>query len=141
MAASRKRGVVAIRRPTFTASPAAARSGAWYKLDTSGTATEHDDAGASRVMLIDESAALNFFGKAKPIAKTIRADIKYENVNEDRPLSAYVACAQDSDPWSEVTFEIRCDRRVEAFIPAVRAAIGEVNRSISLEFRKLRDAR
>jgi predicted permease len=114
--------------------------------------SEHDDAGASKVMLIGESAARRFFGKADPIGKTIRAerqpgkqdvyqvigvvkDIKYEAVNEDRLLSAFVACAQDTEPWSEVTFEVRSESRVEAFIPAVRAAIGEVNRGISLEFR------
>jgi predicted permease len=112
----------------------------------------HDDAGAPRVMLIDESAAHKFFGKANPIGKTIRAegqpgkqdvyqvigvvkDAKYEQVGEDWHLAAYVACAQDSDPWSDVTFEIRSDRPAETFIPAVRASIGEVNRGISLEFR------
>ena len=111
----------------------------------------HDDAGAPKVMVIGESAARKFFGKANPIGKTIGAespggkdvyqvigvvkDIKYEEVNEDLLLSAYVACAQDPEPWSEVTFEVRSERPVEAFIPAVRAAIGEVNRGISLEFR------
>jgi predicted permease len=116
--------------------------------------SEHDDAGAPKVMLIGESAARRFFGKADPIGKTIRAesqpgkqdvyqvigvvkDIKYEAVNEDRLLSAFVACAQDTEPWSEVTFEVRSERQVEAFIPAVRSAIGEVNRGISLDFRNL----
>jgi hypothetical protein len=116
--------------------------------------SEHDDAGAPKVMLIGESTARRFFGNANPIGKTIRMesagqpgkqdvyqvigvvkDIKYEEVNEDPLLSGYVACAQDTEPWSEVTFEIRSERPVETFIPAVRAAIGEVNRGISLEFR------
>jgi len=112
----------------------------------------HDDAGAPKVMLIDESAARRFFGKAYPIGKTIRAetgpghrdsyqvigvvkDAKYEEVGEDLLLSAYVACAQDPEPWSEVSFEVLTDGPVAAFIPAVRGAIGEVNRDISLEFR------
>ena len=114
--------------------------------------SEHDDAGAPKVMLINESAARRFFGLANPIAKTIRAesspgkqdvyqvigvvrDAKYEEVNEDLHLSAYLACAQDTEPWSEVTFEVRSERPVEAVIPPVRAAVGEVNRGISLEFR------
>jgi predicted permease len=116
--------------------------------------SEHDDAGAPKVMLIGESAGRKFFGRANPIGKTIRAespgqpgkqdvyqvigvvkDIKYENVNESLLLSAYVACAQDSEPWAEVTFEVRSERPVQTLIPAVRAAIGEVNRGISLEFR------
>ena len=116
--------------------------------------SEHDDAGALKVMLIGELSARRFFGKADPIGKTIRTesagqpgkrdvyqvigvvkDIKYEEVNENPLPTAYFACAQDTEPWSEVTFEVRSDREVEASIPAVRAAIGEVNRGISLEFR------
>jgi putative ABC transport system permease protein len=114
--------------------------------------SEHDDAGAPKVIVIGESAARKFFKHANPIGKTIRAegqpgkqdvyqvigvvkDIKYENVNESLLLSAYVACAQDSEPWAEVTFEVRTERPSGASIPAVRAAIGEVNRGISLEFR------
>jgi len=111
----------------------------------------HDDAGAPKVMVIDESAARRFFGKANPIGKTIRyewpdgkkvyqvigvvKDTKYQEVNEDPLLSAYFPCAQYTDPFPEVTFEVRSERPVETFIPAVRAAIGEVNRGISLEFR------
>jgi len=114
--------------------------------------SEHDDAGAPKVMLIDESAARRFFGRANPIGKTVRAetrpgkhdtyqvigvvkDAKYQEVNEDLLLSVYVASAQDTDPRPEVSFEVRSERSVETFIPAVRATIGEVNRGISLEFR------
>ncbi len=113
--------------------------------------SEHDDIGAPKVMLIGESAARRFFGQTNPIGKTIRTEwsdtkdiyqvigvvknIKYEEVNEDQLLSVFLACAQDAEPWSEVTFEVRSERPVETFIPAVRAAIGEVNRGISLEFR------
>ena len=116
--------------------------------------SEHDGAGAPQVMLIDESAARRFFGNANPIGKTIGADspgqpgkrdvyqvigvvkdTKYEAVNEDRLLSVYLASAQDTEPWPEASFEIRTGGPVAAFIPAVRAAIGEVNRNISLEFR------
>jgi predicted permease len=116
--------------------------------------SEHDDAGAPKVMLIGESAARRFFGRANPIGKTIGTeamgrpakpdvyqvigvvkDIKYEEVGENPLLSVYVACAQDTEPWADITFELRSERPVESFIPAVRAAIGEVNRGISLEFR------
>jgi predicted permease len=114
--------------------------------------SEHDEAGAPKVMLISESTARRFFGHANPIGKTIRAegapgkqdvhqvigvvkDIKYEEVGENLLMSAYVASAQDDDPWPDVSFEVRSERPVAEFIPAVRAAIGEVNRGISLEFR------
>jgi predicted permease len=116
--------------------------------------SEHDDAGAPKVMLIGESAARRFFGHSDPIGKTIGMDsddgpgkkdvyqvigvvkdIKYQNVDENLLLSAYFASAQDTAPWSDVTFEVRSERPVETLIPAVRAGIGEVNRGISLEFR------
>ena len=102
-------------------------------------------------MLITESVARRFFGHANPIGKTIRAagpgkagvyqvigvvkDAKYAAVDEGLSLTVYLACAQDTDPWNGVSFEVRTERPVETFIPAVRAAIGDVNRGISLEFR------
>jgi putative ABC transport system permease protein len=111
----------------------------------------HDDAGAPPVMLVTESVARRFFGKANPIGKTIRADgpgkegvyqvigvvkdAKYAAVDEGLTLTVYVACAQDSEPWPWVNFEVRAGGPVESFVPAVRAAIGQVNRGISLEFR------
>ena len=111
----------------------------------------HDDIGAPKVMLITESVAGRFFGHANPIGKTIRAagpgkagvyqvigvvkDAKYAAVDEGLSLTVYLACAQDTDPWNGVSFEVRTERPVETFIPAVRAAIGDVNRGISLEFR------
>ena len=111
----------------------------------------HDDAGAPEVMLITESVAHKFFGPANPLGKTVRAegpgkegvyqvigvvkDAKYAAVDEGLTLTVYVACAQDSEPWPWVNFEVRAAGPVETFIPAVRAAIGEINRGISLEFR------
>ncbi|MGA2736902.1 MAG: ABC transporter permease [Bryobacteraceae bacterium] len=113
--------------------------------------SEHDDAGAPMVMLITESVARRFFGQANPIGKTIRAegpgkqgvyqvigvvkDAKYASVDEGLTLTVYIACAQDTSPWPEVNFEVRTESPVETCIPAVRAAIGGVNRGISLEFR------
>ncbi len=111
----------------------------------------HDDLGAPRAMLITESVAGRFFGHANPIGKTIRAEgpgkagvyqvigvvkaAKYASVDEGLTLTVYIACAQDTNPWPSVNFEVRTAGPVETFIPAVRAAIGEVNRGISLEFR------
>jgi len=114
----------------------------------------HDDGGAPKVMLIDESTARKFFGHANPIGKTIGAesderpgkqdvyqvigvvkDAKYAAVDEALTLTVYVASAQVTDPGPEVNFEIRSQRTVETFVPAVRTAICEVNRGISLEFR------
>jgi predicted permease len=115
--------------------------------------SDHDDAGAPKVMLITESAARRFFGHANPIGKTIRAqgagkegvyqvigvvkDAKYAAVDEGVTRTVYIDCAQDTDPWPEVNFEVHTGKAPETFIPAVRAAIGEVNRGISLEFGNL----
>ena len=111
----------------------------------------HDDAGAPMAMLITESVARRFFAHANPIGKTIRAegsgkqgvyqvigvvkDAKYAAVDEGLTLTVYIACAQDTNPRPSVNFEVRTAGPVESFVPAVRAAIGEVNRGISLEFR------
>ena len=116
--------------------------------------SSHDDAGAPKVMLIDESAARRFFGQVNPLGKTIAVDAldqsgnkdvyqvigvvkdaKYAAVDEDPTPTAYVGTAQDTNPFAQVNFEIRTERPVETFIPAVRVAIGEVNRDIPLEFR------
>ncbi len=62
-------------------------------------------------------------------------DAKYAAVDEGVTRTIYIGCAQDTDPWPGVNFEVRTERPPETLIPAVRAAIGEVNRGISLEFR------
>jgi predicted permease len=113
----------------------------------------HDDAGAPRVMLIGDSAARRYFGNANPIGKTIRTpadtngkydayqvigvvkDAKYAKVEEAPAPTVYLACAQDNSPGPETNFEVRTAGPVETFIPAVRSAIGEVDRGASLEFR------
>jgi predicted permease len=115
--------------------------------------SEHDDLSGLKVMVVNESVAHRFFGQASPIGKTIGVptekageqdtyqiigvakDAKYESVSEARSPTVYVASEQDTEPWPFVSFEIRAERPVETLIPAARAAIGEVNRSISLEFR------
>jgi len=115
----------------------------------------HDDAGAQLVMIISESAARRFFGNSNPIGKTIGVDrpepgkkdiyqvigvvkdIKYERVDEQQLLTAYVASMQDTEPWPEEVFEVRAGGAANALIPAVRSTIGQVDRRISLEFRNL----
>jgi len=115
----------------------------------------HDDLAAPQVMIINDTAARRFFGPGSPIGKTITEDqsfiqpgkkvvyrvigvskdAKYASVEEKPSPSVYVACAQDSDPRSEVTFEVRSGLPVDRLVPAVRAAIGGINSGISLEFR------
>jgi len=113
--------------------------------------SEHDDLSAPKVMIINESAARRFFAPASPIGKTIDLgqpdkkdvyqvigvvkDAKYETVSETPLASAFVAYAQDPDPWSSVNFEVRSEISSDGLIPAIRSVIGGVNRGISLEFR------
>jgi predicted permease len=115
--------------------------------------SEHDDLTAPRVIIINETAARRFFAQTSPIGKTIRVDLdqpdkkevyqvigvvkgtKYETVGEVPLASAYVAHAQDLDPWQSVNFEVRSEIPADRLIPAIRSAIGGVNRGISLEFR------
>jgi putative ABC transport system permease protein len=117
--------------------------------------SEHDDLDAPQVMIINESVAHRFFGEHSPIGKTIASesghtgkrivyqvigvvkDAKYAWVNEDNSRTAYLAAAQDDNPRSGIKFEIRSAVPVESLIPLVRTSIGQVNRSISLEFRSL----
>jgi ABC-type antimicrobial peptide transport system permease subunit len=116
----------------------------------------HDDLSAPPVMILNESAARRFFDQRTPIGKIISSDAghggksvvyhvigvvrdaKYDRVNEDSSLTAYVASAQDINPRPWVNFELRSRwRPVEALMPLVSAAIGQANRNISIEFRNL----
>ena len=117
--------------------------------------SEHDDLSAPKVMIINETTARQFFGSGNPIGKTIALDesymqpgkrevyqvigvskdAKYNAIDEKPVPTAYVACAQDGDPWSTVNFEVRSEQPVDRLTPSIRAAIGRVNPGISLEFR------
>ena len=95
---------------------------------------DHDDLGAPKVMIINETAARRYFGHSNAIGKTIAVpvpgdekkqdvfqvigvvrDAKYENVSETMLPGVYLACAQDDEPWPGVNFEIRSEQPVEAF--------------------------
>jgi predicted permease len=109
---------------------------------------ERDDLHSPKVMLINESAARQFFGAADPLGKTISLendayqivgvvkDTRYNRINEQPRRIAYVACGQDPEPGPSMRFALRSDVAVETLIPAVRSAISGVNRDISLEIRE-----
>jgi predicted permease len=112
----------------------------------------HDNLSAPRVMLINEYAARRFFGLRNPVGKTIGVDAeggkedlcqvigvvkdaKYGEVREKTFPTAYLASSQDAEPWSAINFEVRTVGPSDSLVPAVRAAIGDVNRGLSMEFR------
>ena len=108
-----------------------------------------------KAMIVNESAARGFFGATNPLGKTIGMDsmdrnkdeiyqivgvvknTKYNRINEEERRIGYLADAQDAEPDAHIRFTVRSDVPVETLIPAARAAIGGVNRGISLEFRDL----
>ena len=104
---------------------------------------------ARKAIIVNESAARQFFGAANPIGKTIGMDkdeyqiigvvkdTKYNRINENGRNIGYLAAGQDAEAPPQLRFTLRADVPVETLIPAARAAIGEVNRGISLEFHNL----
>jgi putative ABC transport system permease protein len=110
---------------------------------------DRDDLHSPKVMLINESAARQFFGAVDPLGKTIALDqndvyqivgvvkdTRYNRINEQPRRIAYVACGQDVEPGPSMRFVVRSDIAVGTLIPAVRSAISGVNRDISLEIRE-----
>jgi len=114
---------------------------------------EHDNLSAPLAMVINETAARQFFGAENPVGKTIRLqpisgepgppyhvvgvvkDAKYLSVDEETPRTGFVAMAQDENPWPSLHYEVRHTGSLEAITPFIRAAIAEVSPDISLEFR------
>ena len=112
--------------------------------------SDRDGLNAPKAMIVNESAARQFFGAANPIGKTIGMDkddlfgivgvvkdTKYNRINEKDRRIGYLAEGQDAAPGPNIRFTLRSDLPVETLIPAARAAIAGVNRGISLEFRNL----
>jgi putative ABC transport system permease protein len=113
---------------------------------------EHDDLKGPRVMIIGQTTARRFFGTGNPIGKTIGMDevpgqrdvyqvigvvkdIKYGQLNEETLKTAYLACAQDPDPWPSIVFQVRAAGPLEGLLPSIRTAISGVNGGMALEFR------
>jgi predicted permease len=109
---------------------------------------DRDGLNAPKAMIVNESAARQFFGAANPIGKTIGMDegdvyqivgvvkdTKYNRINEEDRRIGYLAAGQDAEPGPHIRYTLRSDVPVETLIPAARGAIAGVNRGVSLEFR------
>jgi predicted permease len=113
---------------------------------------DRDSAGAPPVIIVSESAARKFFGTGNPVGKRIGLetapskwqqhqvvgvvqDIRYARLDETPLLTAYLAAAQEPDPWTTTYFEVRKAGGVEALIPVLRSAISSVNPGVSMTFR------
>lgn len=99
--------------------------------------------------------AKKYFGETNPLGRRYRVqrgdrlgdsveivgivkDAKYGALRDEIPATAYVAWSQDGTPSPLMDFELRAGSgEPRALIPAVKSAIAEVNRSVSLEFTTL----
>lgn len=116
---------------------------------------EHDTLNSSRVIIISQKTARDYFGAENPIGKRlglqggpgapemhevigVAADAKYINVKEETRRTAYVTMAQDKSPWDGLTFLIRSSApNFDALMPGLRAAMAQAAPECSLEFKSL----
>ncbi len=115
----------------------------------------NDTPQSTPVALVNQALAKKFFAGESPVGKRFRAeegnklgapieiigivkDAKYEDLRQDVPPTAYRAMSQIDKPRSSTNFEVRiASGAPAAMIPAVKSAIAEVNRDVSLEFKTL----
>ncbi len=114
---------------------------------------EHDTLNAPLVVVINESMAKKFFGRpVDALGKTLRQgwaeisnpiqvigvvkDTKYHNLREERVAIAYYPQSQ-LPPLPGNNFLVRANGPAASLIPGVKAAVGEVNHDITLQFRTL----
>jgi putative ABC transport system permease protein len=115
-----------------------------------------DSASSLPVAIVNQTFARRFFPGQNPLRMRfstgergpVRAkwpqivgvmqDAKYDDLREDFVPVAYFPLAQMGDVSESSTFEIRTAANPDTLIPAVRDAIGSVNRVASLEFFTLR---
>jgi len=111
-----------------------------------------DSASSLPVAIVNQTFARRFFPGENPLGMRfgtgergpVRAkwlqivgvmqDAKYDDLREDFVPVAYFPLAQMADVGESSTFEIRTAANPSSLIPAVRDAIGSVNRVASLEF-------
>ena len=115
----------------------------------------HDTTQSPKVAIINQTAANRYFAGQNPIGKRYRAeegnqltdpveiigvvkDAKYGTLREQTLPTAYVAASQNAEPRQSTTFELRVAAgSPNALISGAAAAIAEVSRDVSLEFKTL----
>jgi len=115
--------------------------------------SEHDDAKAPRVAVINETMARRFFPEGKVLGRHfwysntpedrieivgIARDAKYRDVRSDIPPTAYVSYLQE--PITQANFELRTAVPPLSLVNAVRAAAHDVDPNLPLfEIKTQRD--
>jgi putative ABC transport system permease protein len=108
-----------------------------------------DTLSAPRVMVINELTAQDFFVGQNPIGKTIGVgkelyevigvvtNTRYNRIDEKPRRIAYLAAGQEAEPGESLRFTVRGEGAPAALIPTLQAAVREIDRDASLEFRTL----
>jgi predicted permease len=112
-----------------------------------------DDLAAPLAIVINETAARDFFGSANPVGRTIGMkerngtdvyqvvgvvkDAKYNRLNEEPRRIGYLAAAQEREPSGQLNYAVRTAGPVAGAAPAVRRAMALVSGDIALNFRDL----
>jgi putative ABC transport system permease protein len=117
-----------------------------------------DTAGSPAVVIVNETMARKYFPNKNPIGQYFRIqdsnlasaqplqivglvkDSKYESLREDYLPFGYVPLSQMSLVPETSVFELRTGVTPSALIPAVRDAIGSINKAASLQFTTLSQA-
>ncbi len=108
-----------------------------------------------KVAIVNQTVVKKFFSGQNPIGKRFRAeegnkmgdwveivgvmkDAKYGTLREEILPTAYVAASQNVKPRESTIFEVRAAAgSPAALITAVKSAIADVNRDVSLQFSEL----
>lgn len=115
-----------------------------------------DTPGSRPVMVISESTARHFFGMASPVGKTMELDdgpppaprkqyevvgvvrdATYGRLRETDSRTAYLALAQEKEPWREYSFLLRARGKPAELAAGVRAAVQAAQPGLGLEMRGL----
>jgi putative ABC transport system permease protein len=119
------------------------------------TFEQRDSATSAHVIVINELLAQTYFPGQNSIGKHLTfpgvmfngapleivgvvQNAKYDSLDQDFVATAYIPLAQAGRVAEETAFEIRTAMAPGALIPAVRDAIGNVNKLASLQFTTLK---
>jgi putative ABC transport system permease protein len=104
--------------------------------------TEHDDASAAPVVLINEAAARKYFPDASPLGQHVRfwgasreivgviGDEKFDGLAKETPPAVYPPLAQV--PITLVSLIVRTRGDPMAVLPSLRAAVREIDANVAL---------
>ncbi|MGO8697061.1 MAG: ADOP family duplicated permease [Limisphaerales bacterium] len=115
---------------------------------------ERDKRGATKVVIIGEKTAHDFFGSRDPVGQYLRVgigsdakgrfliigvvkDMKYAEIREPKRRTAFLPMAQDDEPSPSTTIMARLAAPSRSVIPAIRVVAAETRPGLSLAFGEL----